>query len=836
MLEFYSTDQIKGERRMINKSLKRSGVLLGFFILSIILILQFTSPDTIYRIFVQHADADDISSLQGYTGKIGQEDIYFGTGEDTDTFTVPTYSGSTITLTKLPTFAANAYSIIKGQWYVSASSSITDHGVASGVNYTAGNLKFIIDTCGANYHTVELPGNTSYPILTNLTVPANIVLDIKNGALLSPGAGVTLTIESPANIIAGRNQQIFSGNGSIVFTQTDGDVYLEYWGRNSDPGTTDMSSEFTKANATSCDIVLNNTSYYLPGAFSISSNLKGKNGTIIKVSSTTQMTLASGIKIENIIFECNSTDIAEKMVYVPEGSDNVKISNCVFQNANGTAAGTDRVYPIWVELDDVENLLIEGCVFDNISSVDDDGVVGAGGGFAGGIFFQSPLKSGATITNPISGTVRDCFFRNIYTEDSAFYLQPDSDGIRIYLYDSGHNAPDFRLRLINNHFIDVQKSCIKLSGTPGVEIDGVSNFVNRSDPDNIVMTAVVRAQFSRNCTIRNVKSVGKVWTVINYYGTDIEVDNVQSTPIIGQSGSTQNCQWVIRMADEDGLNDQNLTISNVRVEGAAGLITTVPLADGAGKFQNIAIRNVEMNNCINPAADDGFINLHGCTKVKLDNVVIRDTGSRVVNMIEFRDTSQVTISNSEFRCKSKGIICEQSSATLTSAIELYNTKWVRTDGTVTSRFLNFDNNGTAACPYIVIRNLDGTMPTLTTQDYSEFIFITGSDPVISDVKIRFTSGGGEYPKWGVVAIEASNNIFVSGISLTGSSGYGSTCAAVTISGTTVGRVSDIWTNMDGVYAEGATLQVNVDSVTHLSTRTGVAGGGTTVTQTDVTGI
>ncbi len=43
----------------------------------------------------------DITDLEGLTGKNGKEDIYWLDNSGTPTFSVPTYDGGTVTLTKV---------------------------------------------------------------------------------------------------------------------------------------------------------------------------------------------------------------------------------------------------------------------------------------------------------------------------------------------------------------------------------------------------------------------------------------------------------------------------------------------------------------------------------------------------------------------------------------------------------------------------------------------------------------------------------------------------------------------------------------------------------------
>ena len=77
--------------------------------------------------------------------------------------------------------------------------------------------------------TIKLNGST-YLISTNLALGDDIFLDATtNNALLSIANIITLTINSPENIIASKRQQIFTGAGSITFT-LGGTRYAEWWG------------------------------------------------------------------------------------------------------------------------------------------------------------------------------------------------------------------------------------------------------------------------------------------------------------------------------------------------------------------------------------------------------------------------------------------------------------------------------------------------------------------------------------------------------------------------------------------------------------------------------
>jgi len=170
-----------------------------------------------YLMTVSGLSAADITDITGYTGAIGEEDINWGSGDPTETFTVPTHDGSTTTLTRIPSLKADEYSTLKGVWYVSNATAITDHGAAAGANYTAGNLKKLIDLAGADEVTIELPGNTNYPIVTNLTIPANVTIRHQRGAIFT-GAG-NIVYSGTGSIDAG-NFQIFNTSGTITFADS----------------------------------------------------------------------------------------------------------------------------------------------------------------------------------------------------------------------------------------------------------------------------------------------------------------------------------------------------------------------------------------------------------------------------------------------------------------------------------------------------------------------------------------------------------------------------------------------------------------------------------------
>lgn len=179
----------------------------------------------------------DITELLGYTGPIGREDIQFGKGDET--FSVPTSAGGTVLLTKLPSPDAGVRSIVKGVHYP-AVTGITDQGAASGVDYTSGNLKRVIDDLASSEASISLPPG-DYEIMTNLEIPSNITITLENGAILKPSAGVVLNVGSPAHIKASYRQQIFGGSGSVSFSN-GGMFSARWWGAKGDDTNDDTTA------------------------------------------------------------------------------------------------------------------------------------------------------------------------------------------------------------------------------------------------------------------------------------------------------------------------------------------------------------------------------------------------------------------------------------------------------------------------------------------------------------------------------------------------------------------------------------------------------------------
>jgi hypothetical protein len=141
----------------------------------------------------------------------------------------------------------------------------------SGVTTAQGNrsIKDIMTLVGTSkkvtlvFKNTKSAGTTSFVIGTNLSVTANINLEIKNGALLSPSSGKTLTIDTSKSILALPNQHIFTGAGTVYFTRGS-EVYGEWWGAKGD-GSTDNLASLQKMLLSG----VSNVFHFLPGTYNV---------------------------------------------------------------------------------------------------------------------------------------------------------------------------------------------------------------------------------------------------------------------------------------------------------------------------------------------------------------------------------------------------------------------------------------------------------------------------------------------------------------------------------------------------------------------------------------
>lgn len=150
--------------------------------------------------------------LIGKVGRVGLEDIGFGVGLATDTFTVQTYTGGTRVLRRLPHLEGDKTSVLKGVWYIGGH-ELADHGDAA----EEGSFAWAVAQIGSDPAMVVLSPGQVLPLLTSLTVPSNILLVVHGGVDVQVADTKALAVQGP---VLAFGSSWTSGDGTVTLTNT----------------------------------------------------------------------------------------------------------------------------------------------------------------------------------------------------------------------------------------------------------------------------------------------------------------------------------------------------------------------------------------------------------------------------------------------------------------------------------------------------------------------------------------------------------------------------------------------------------------------------------------
>jgi hypothetical protein len=174
---------------------------------------------------------------------------------------------------------------------------------------------------GSTPTTLRIPPGT-WNILENLTIPANINLKVEQGAILSLGEGVTLTINGP---LEAGSYQIFSctGSGKAVFSaRTMRDALPQWWGATGAGIAThdDTAAIQAALNSGAPRVVFNG------GTYGVSASLT--------INADTELAFSQGAS-----FESNLEATEQPWQYFLVSGNNVTIDGLTFALANETKVG-----------------------------------------------------------------------------------------------------------------------------------------------------------------------------------------------------------------------------------------------------------------------------------------------------------------------------------------------------------------------------------------------------------------------------------------------------------------------------------------------------------------
>ncbi|MFA5132938.1 MAG: right-handed parallel beta-helix repeat-containing protein [Candidatus Paceibacterota bacterium] len=290
------------------------------------------------------------------------------------------------------------------RYYVSSSEA--NHGV-TGYGST---LKGICETIGTTKKaTVVIPhtradSTTTYAFATSLNLGSysNIMFEFENGAYFSTSGGITVTLPSPSNIIAGPTQNIFSGSGTYAFS-TGGTFRPEWWGVTGVPiqacitaaptnSTIIMDGDYTIATGLT---ITSKTHLTIKGNGSITLSAASTTAVIFQLADTCDDIVIEGLEL---VGEGNST-ISDFQGGISAASgqtiSNTRFSNLYIHDVNQGIVLNANLSGTW------KNAVVENCLIKDIRA---NATSTAGQGYGIDIA-TGTYKSSTTVSFTASGGV-----------------------------------------------------------------------------------------------------------------------------------------------------------------------------------------------------------------------------------------------------------------------------------------------------------------------------------------------------------------------------------------------------------------------------------------------
>jgi len=378
---------------------------------------------------------------------------------------------------------------------------------------------------------IESGNTTAYTVSTALDLSSypHLQYDVENGAMIVAASGVTVTIYSPANIIAQPNQHIFSGNGTVSFLKgTPGEVSPGYWG--GDPtGLLDSAAAINAAESS--------------GAHHI--NMKGKWGVSSPIFLTRQLTVFDGgSRIGSEIYalaadistgaypnalivnKINAWDGTLKSIRFP--NNGVNWTGWVISAYEGASGGVEQamlsghLYDLWVDPGTLATGFFRGGFYDSWAHdiqfenikirFDCDGTPGNS-------------MSGAHIYAISESTTLGELVKAVNSSRTVIFgitSYGTNDGYLINLTDSA----DFNISDINADAIAANgpAGLLTLSGCTNIKVDNVS--LNRTSGSMSGVSVVSSELKLANGKIKGVSGTALYPIYISGVSNDVNIDNL----------------------------------------------------------------------------------------------------------------------------------------------------------------------------------------------------------------------------------------------------------------------------------------------------------------------
>ncbi len=294
-------------------------------------------------------------------------------------------------------------------WQPSAHTAATTGRAIFRVSRWSRDLDALLDAQGlSGSYTIWI--DTSCTISASRTTGPGVYYRFMPGGKISGPGTVTLTIESPANVIAATSQQVFETGVAVRFAAS-GTVYPQWWGAAGDGSTDDTAAIQAAIDAIGNGTVsLSRGTYIVDGLTADGGTvLKGEDGTALKLRNQASAGILSitgqgNICVESLTFDMNGANQGDPAVPITKRGihatsvNHMQITDCWFINLfecgidvyRGTDISIENCYfsgkvegnpTEWAVRDiraaSCSHITVRGCAFDHEAPVDmDHGIVG----------------------------------------------------------------------------------------------------------------------------------------------------------------------------------------------------------------------------------------------------------------------------------------------------------------------------------------------------------------------------------------------------------------------------------------------------------------------------
>lgn len=531
-----------------------------------------------------------------------------------------------------------------------------------------------------------------------------------------------------------------------------------------------------------------------------------------------KLIVSSGITISKSNIDINNLFISAEYQHLPNGyliNINNGIKNIsIYENTIGKIKNTtsgNYVYAIMMPIKDTasSNINIYSNYFTDISK-DTPNPGSIGGGFVGAIFFQVAL--GDNVTTVPSANIYNNTFENIKTNLNTNLVGSDADAIRFFSEISGdtnliNNTP---ISIVDNNFIDIQKSGIKISGFGGLKIDGNSHI----NTTNTEALCPVRIQTGNRISVRNTSIVGKFAHGFVVSGNDNLIDGVDVN-FYKNDTVTISDGLVYFQKRQIGIENNN-QIRNVKVTGV-DVLAKAPL-DTLGNtntqwFGNILFKDISITVTSSAETNSkSFIDVQNTTGLIVDNVKV---SGNIDIFITLDNTTNIKVSNI-INSARRGFISINNTQNYinvnTGSFVFKDIITRRTDSSPrTNRFFEIQNRtaGTPISGEVIIDGLSIVDIFAPALGNNELIFLrASSNVIIKGINVFFRETGNVNPI--IVLKGIVKNFNISNINITSEDTSNSGYAIDLASGSEKGVISGV--NCSGNYHGVSSAATGVSSV------------------------